>query len=666
MTRTWLSIAEVQIVTGWSRRHILRMNGELASKANPEHRGGGRKSRLYDLASLPANAQRKYMERATALVVAERGGLVKNDAGQADLFSAQATASAALRALSDEQIKEARERERAIQPLIAWCRDGVKASGYATSNELAQAIARERQMSASSVWNWYAKFCRHGLPGLARKVREDKGGSRFFAEHSKAAEFCQAKYLRERLSIALVHEALSREWGRLYNHGSSAPSYNTVRAYLTSLPMPVTTLAREGGRAFDEKCAPYLLRKIEDVPVLQVLVGDHGKHDVWVWNDGFFPATDPNIAVRPWLTAWMDMRSRKVWGVWCLTPSSYTATSALRLVLADGVPEQVYIDNGKDYQSIGKIDYAPETSGVLARLGIRAQYCLPRHPQSKLIESWFATVRKRFDALWSPFYCGSSPQRRPEECDLALREHQKFKAGKARSTPLPRAAEFVAIARHWVAEEFNANYRAHTGRGMDGQTPNEVFEALCAPERRTLTDPAVLDLLLWDRKERVVSEGGAIELYRQRYQPADAQSAANLTLSIGRKVQVACDPLDLGRAVVFSIDGTVAPAGMPLARIEAQELVAHGPIAQEQVKQSMRERRFVKRTIKEYVANIGRDVESERDILRRHAGVTRELQGDEQPMVRRLAAAVGQGTAAPAPFIDDVVDDVKKLMEGGD
>ena len=154
----------------------------------------------------------------------------------------------------------------------------------------------------------------------------------------------------------------------------------------------------------------------------QIWVSDHGQHDVWVRND-LFSGVSTNAAVRPWLTAMIDMRSRKIVGTaWSATPSSHTISSALRVGIESfGIPQILYVDNGKDYEKVGRIDFSPECSGVLVRLGIEGQYCLPRHPQSKLIESWFGTVRKRFDCLW-PSYCGAGPKDRPEQCTDALKE----------------------------------------------------------------------------------------------------------------------------------------------------------------------------------------------------------------------------------------------------
>ena len=330
------------------------------------------------------------------------------------------------------------------------------------------------------------------------------------------------KYLGERLSIRLVYQALLRDLRSLEPECTRPPSYSAVRSYLRQLPKPLLILSREGKRQFQERCEPYLLTDFDSLVPNQIWVSDHGQHDVWVRND-LFSGVSANAAVRPWLTAVIDMRSRKIVGTaWSANPSSHTISSALRVAIENfGIPQTLVIDNGKDYEKIGRIDFSPECSGVLVRLGIQPHYCLPRHPQSKLIESWFGTVRKRFDCLW-PSWCGSGPKDRPEPCTDALKEHQAFLKGKRKSSPLPLASEFIATARQWI-EEYNSQH-AHGGRGMSGRTPDEVFDELLPPgQRRLIESPEVLYALFWDRQRRKVSEGGCVQLYGERYEPADGR-----------------------------------------------------------------------------------------------------------------------------------------------
>ncbi|HKD84030.1 MAG TPA: DDE-type integrase/transposase/recombinase, partial [Terriglobales bacterium] len=369
-----------------------------------------------------------------------------------------------------------------------------------------------------------------------------------------------------------------------------------------------------------------------------------------------FSGVSANAAVRPWLTAVIDMRSRKIVGTtWSASPSSHTISSALRVAIENfGIPQTLVIDNGKDYEKIGRIDFSPECSGVLVRLGIQPHYCLPRHPQSKLIESWFGTVRKRFDCLW-PSYCGSNPTDRPEQCIEALKEHQAFLKGKRKSSPLPTASEFIATARQWI-EEYNSQH-PHSGRGMKGRTPDEIFNELLLPGQRKLIESAeVLYALFWDRQRRKVSEGGCVQLYGERYEPADGESLAKLFLEIERDVIVACDPANLGEAIALDLDGRF------LGRLRAQKLITRGPVSHEDIRASMRIRRTARKAIADYVSGLSRiraraGDRTEISHLQDRAGMQEEKPSPPPTLIRSQDLQI----AANPGFIDDIV---RELREG--
>ncbi len=62
---------------------------------------------------------------------------------------------------------------------------------------------------------------------------------------------------------------------------------------------------------------------------------------------------DDEKVFRPWVTIFSDIRSRKPVG-WILAqkPSGYTILSALDKMIDNyGVPEELLVDNGKDYRS---------------------------------------------------------------------------------------------------------------------------------------------------------------------------------------------------------------------------------------------------------------------------------------------------------------------------
>jgi putative transposase len=403
----------------------------------------------------------------------------------------------------------------------------------------------------------------------------------------------------------------------------------------------------------------YVLKGYRDKLANDIWVSDHMTHDVFVRNDDFFPDLPTNAAVRPWLTAIIDYRTRKCLGwTWCANPSSDSINSAMRMALLQfGKPaECFYVDNGKDFKSLGRVNsISPELSGALERLQIVSQYCQPRHPQSKHIERWFKTLHQRFDVLWRPFYSGTSPKDRPEECDRQLAEHKKLiKSGQPQNSPLPLASEFCAVAEHWI-EKYNAQHQ-HSGEGMDGRTPDEVFnQQYPAENRRLLGDGEIraLDILLRRRESRRVREGGCVFMANHRYEPIDAASAARMTLEIEREVIVACDPANMGEAIACDLDGHY------LATLQASKLMEHGPTSREEVRASMRQRNAVKRAMKDYVggliaASYARGEQSEMELLREGAGL------NARPMraQRSRAVAVMQlPKVAAAPIGYDRVAD---------
>ena len=666
---TWLEQKEFLRRSGYSLRTLQRMVRERQVKVRlmGKRSRNGRSVMQYALSALPPTAQFMFMQEriARSHIPESQMSIIPHPDTHADrqidLFISPPAISEDVRMmLTSEQNEIAQRRLEIISPMLKFLQ---KSNGHKPTVRLhdgpeltnlrgvAEYIAQQQKISLRTVWDWYSRFKKHGFPGLADNIRSDKGASRFFREYPLVAEFAQAKYLGEKLSVRRVHEAIVAAWNDKEN---LPPHYDTVRAYLNALPRPISIMAREGETEFHNRCAPFLITDFKTVRPNQIWVSDHVKHDVWVRND-MFPGFPMNAKLRPWMTAIVDMRTRKCVGaVWCANPSSHSISSALRIsILQWGIPETFYIDNGKDFEAIGRIGFSPEASGVLARLRIEPQYCIPKHPQSKLIERWFGTMHERFDKLWHPFYCGASPSARPEECDLALKEHDKlFKENRPHSSPLPLASEFVALCQDWI-EEYNASH-PHTGKEMNGRAPDEVFEDHLLPEakRRKLEDPRALDVLFWQRDKRRVSEGGCVQLFNQRYEPADAESASRLFMEIERDIFVACDPNNLGDAIALDIDGRF------IGTLRCQKLVARGPVSREDVRAGMRKQRFARRAVKDYVNFISGSFSSELENMRSKSSRMSTVRG--LPAPPEIIAPLKKAAGAEPIFVGDLV---KKFLE---
>jgi hypothetical protein len=675
----WISREEVERVTGWSRRTIFLKQKSRQLITRPVKASGNGKPVLeYAASSLPANAQLKLMElkmSSQALVPVNKSVSITAIATLPAPGSNQITM--ALSAFSAEEQAQARERLEAIRYMIDFANKtnghkpifkGINGDDFTSLSAVAKHIAQVTKYSERNIWRWWKRYnAPGGVSNLIDGARCDQGKSRFFQEHREAAAFAQNKYLNEkRLSMTLIYEEMMREWPRLRAHQDAPPpGYTTLRTYLQREIAPlVKIVARGGERAYNEMAAPFIIRNIEAKSVNEYWISDHMLHDVWVRNDGWFGELDRNEAFRPYLTCIVDMKSRRVVGTaWCVNPSSHTISSALQLAMRKfGKPQCFYVDNGKDFRRLGKdapplpvpSDDATKVMfnvGVLVRLGIHPQHCLPLHPQSKQIESFFHTLHQRFDVLWGDAYAGTSPKDRPEECDAVLAEHKKLmKLGRGDESPLPTASEFIQDACFWL-DEFNRTHR-HSGQGMRMRTPNQVFDAELPLEKRQPVDIRAIAPLFWNYQERTVREGGCIDLYNTRYEPADGESAAGMMLRVTAKVRIACDPLNLGEAIAFD------DAGRFLGHLRSQQMLVHGATSEEDIKQSMRARRTYFRAVKQFQSTLERSREAAGDVPTLESLKRRAMQSAvPKPNVYALPVpkAVGE-RAQPRMHVDDIAD----------
>jgi transposase InsO family protein len=651
----WISRQEVEQLTGWTARTIFRKqsSGELKTRVKETARNG-KQAVEYSAASLPSAAQLKLMElkMATSALVPFKQS-VSAVATLPEPRSERVVL--ALESLNEESRAQAQQRLKIIAPMIDFVNrtNGSKPVFRSTSGEefttltaIVEHLAKVTKYSKASIWDWWNRFKQYGPGALADRARSDAGKSLFFKRHPEAAAFVSNKYLNERLSVALVHRALLREWHR-FSKEAKAPDYKTLRLYLQREVSPlVVMIARESDRTYKEQAAPYIIRDYTKIRVNQEWVSDHMLHDVWVRNDGVFPELAENEAFRPWLTCIVDMRSRRVVGpTWCVTPSSRSIGSALLLAMRlFGRPEVFYIDNGKDYNRL-----SDDQNGVLMRLGIQSRHCLPKHPQSKQIESFFAGLHKRFDVLWRPAYCGTSPATRPDDCDALLREHKKLvKAGGP--SPLPTASEFIKSCAQWL-DEFNET--THSGQGMRGRTPADVYDAELPPGRRTPVHPADVAQLFWERDTRIICEGGCVRLDKFLFEPADQESFAALMLRIGQEIIIARDPRNLSEAIALTNERDTKYLG----HLRSQEMVVHGETDRDVIRLRMRKESGVRTAVKQWLTALSRQREIAGDVTELNALKYRANASAVQPNIHAFSVPKAvNAPAQPRMHVDDIAN----------
>jgi hypothetical protein len=266
----WISKAEVTQLTGWSSRHVERLvsDDKIASRPAKQTLRNGRPHREYAVHSLPPDAQRKFFEASLARAAQQRA-LPDGERGRSaavNPISRGKFVDAALRPSANQSSAEvdsvklqrgifdsapqladpgrvilpphldqqARERFEAIQPLVEYGNGTRKFPivlpdrTITSLNDLAAWIAEQRNTSARTIWRWLGRY-KKGFNALADKERCDKKKSRYFEDNPVLRLTAEKKYLSERLSIRMVHEALERECAA---RSIDAPSYTTVRTYL--------------------------------------------------------------------------------------------------------------------------------------------------------------------------------------------------------------------------------------------------------------------------------------------------------------------------------------------------------------------------------------------------------------------------------------------------
>jgi hypothetical protein len=125
---------------------------------------------------------------------------------------------------------------------------------------------------------------------------------------------------------------------------------------------------------------------------------------------------------------------------------------------------------------------------------------------------------------------------------------------------------------------------------------------------------------------------------------------------IERDVLIACDPCNLGEAIVID-----SATNKPIARLRAEKLLEWGNVNREEYSASLREQRRLLKDFKGYVRGISSTVETELDVMRRRSSIEAAPALPAHATARALPLAANDIARRPAD-IDDVVADVRRLM----
>ena len=430
--------------------------------------------------------------------------------------------------------------------------------------------------STTTLYRWQRRYRTAGLEGLLPQYieRETDGLS------DEAVQLFRALYLDPRRpSIKGCHEqtlymAKQHDWGWFR---SLRACQRWVRSAFSK---PELVLNREGQKAYNAECAPYLTRDPEQFAGNECWVGDHHQFDLWCLYQGKL--------IRPWLTAWQDMRSRVLTG-WCLSaqPNQSTIMLAFRAGAATyGLPSQTLIDNGRDYgaytfhgstkperkRRVLRAGYLDEgfVEGVFGQLGIAVTFAIPYNPQSKPVERTFRTIDDQFCRTFST-YCANSPQNRREDIQAVL----------AKTADIPTFDDVRTKFTEYVQTVYHAT--GHQGAGMEGRPPLEVLNETRVAKR--VADERLLDLLLCVWSQPIIVGKHGVRFRNLNYGAA----LPELVALQGRRVRVAYDPDDVSAITVWDLD----------MRFVCRAQAVTGTLTDEQLREGMRTKRHIQKSLRQ-------------------------------------------------------------------
>ena len=409
------------------------------------------------------------------------------------------------------------------------------------------------------------------LQGVSRKgakvvPKAAKGKSK--AEAGEDQETPKTVPVRDQERLAKYLDAQGRllEEARL-----PAVSYWTFRNWWRELPEASRRLGRKGREAYINEDAPVSYRDYLKLKPLDFVVMDHRQLDITCMMPAKQGPGKGWRLGRPWITAAIDMRTRK-WLAWVVVeqPDSGSIAAVLkRLLLDHGLPKRFYWDNGQDFEC----DWL---DGVLKSLGIKVTHSLVRRARSKMIEPNFKALAS-FERQ-TPWWCGHRPDARPERHEELVAEHNDWMAAGREEAVIrdscsvtreehkaPKRRPFLTLDE--VREMYgllmpDLNAQPHSGRGMETVTPEgtgrmspaECWDGLIGGVVRRKVPTNTL-LFLFREKRTVTVKHSQIKISHHGqpfiYEPAaDADPLALLPFN-EKKVEINLDRLDLQTIAVF-------------------------------------------------------------------------------------------------------------------
>ena len=353
---------------------------------------------------------------------------------------------------------------------------------------------------------------------------------------------------------------------------------------------------REGEKALNDKCLPYLERDIGLLDVGDVLVADGHVLNFHILH----PFT--GRPARMTMISWYDWASCYPVGQEIMPTENVQCVAAglRRAIQTIGkMPKVAYLDNGRAFKAKAftnqEVDFeAAGFYGMFARCGIEALFAWPYNAQSKPVERFFGTFNELERLM--PTYSGASIGDKPAHM---LRNEMLHKAlhDKRYGGWVPTIQEAMQIIYGWIDE-----YAQRPHAGLKGLCPGDVLAAGRGPG----VDDEALRLLMMSMEIKTVNRNG-IHLFGRNYYDEALYGYKD-------RVLVRYDLEDLSRVYVYDISGSrLLCEAEPVQQVHPVARLLGGPDDMAAVKEGIRQKRHLKKATESvaraYVAEAPRLVE---------------------------------------------------------
>ena len=280
----------------------------------------------------------------------------------------------------------------------------------------------------------------------------------------------------------------------------------------------------------------------------------------------------------------------------------------------NGVPNEVYFDNGKDYRSKSFSKDYPMS--LVNQLGIGRIYATPYHGQAKTVERFFGTFTNRFSRRFKT-YTGCNAKIRPECMQIADKEIV---------AQAPTMDEFVKLLSAYITEY---NQTPNNGIDMNGKCPDEVyFENLSV--KQVVSDLDALRLLCGNSEERTVHKNG-VSIKNNNY------FHEKLLYHQGERVIVVYDPDNIDKMAIFNMNNRA------ICMAEAKIRTPFRNTTEEDYIKAGKEKKKARAIVREYAPT--RDVDIHEIIARNQLTEKAFREDGEAGVIERALPLVAENAA---------------------